>query len=71
LNLTDCVEGDHETCDRESLCPMSGRWTRVNAAIVGALKHVTLADMMSPYNFLMNDPEPTGADDLPGRAASA
>lgn len=71
LSLTDCVDGDHDSCDRESLCPMSGRWTRVNAAIVGALKHVTLADMMSPYDFLVNDPEPTGVKDQTDRAVSA
>ncbi len=58
LSLTACVEGDHDACDRENLCPMSGRWTRVNAAIVGALNNLTLADMMTPYGFFMDDPAP-------------
>ncbi len=53
LTLTDCVEKDHESCEHEKLCPMSGRWNRINAAIVGALDKLTLADMM-PYDFLMN-----------------
>ena len=38
LSLTDCVENDHESCEREKLCPMSGRWNRINAAIIGALE---------------------------------
>ncbi|MBT3359778.1 MAG: SUF system Fe-S cluster assembly regulator [Rhodospirillales bacterium] len=58
LSLTACVEGDHDGCDRENLCPMSGRWTRVNEAIVGALQNLTLADMISPYDFFMDEPAP-------------
>lgn len=61
LSLTACVDGDHDTCDRENLCPMSGRWNRVNAAILGALQNVTLADMMSPFGFLMDEPGPAKA----------
>ncbi len=56
LSLTACVEGDHDACDRENLCPMSGRWTRVNEAIVGALNNLTLADLISPYDFFMDEP---------------
>lgn len=58
LSLTACVEGDHDACDRESLCPMSGRWTRVNAAILDALKNLSLADMMTPYGLFMDEPKP-------------
>jgi len=58
LSLTACVEGDHDACDRESLCPMSGRWTRVNAAILDALKNLSLADMMTPHGFFMDEPNP-------------
>lgn len=58
LSLTDCVEGDHDSCERESHCPMSGRWNRVNAAIVGALENLTLADMMSPYDFFIDGGAP-------------
>lgn len=54
LSLTDCVEGDHDSCERESQCLMSGRWNRVNAAIVGALKNLTLADMMSPFDYFID-----------------
>ena len=47
IALTACVHGSEEQCEVESLCPMSGNWNRVNAAIRGALERVTLADMTS------------------------
>ena len=47
IALTACVHGSEEQCEVESLCPMSGNWNRVNAAIHGALESVTLADMTS------------------------
>jgi DNA-binding IscR family transcriptional regulator len=59
LSLTACVEGDHDSCERESQCLMSGRWNRVNAAIVGALKNLTLADMMSPFDYFIDAAAPT------------
>jgi FeS assembly SUF system regulator len=65
LSLTACVEGDHESCDRESQCLMSGRWNRVNAAIVKALENLTLADMMSPFDFFMDVPAPPPAVKAP------
>jgi len=68
LSLTDCVEGDHDSCEREGHCPMSGRWNRVNDAIVGALENLTLADMMSPFDFFIDgDAPPAGK---PATAAS-
>lgn len=70
LSLTDCVENDHESCEREKLCPMSGRWNRINAAIVGALESLTLADMM-PYDFLLDNAGPTQTPDSEKPAVSA
>lgn len=61
LSLTDCVDGDHESCDRESQCLMSGRWNRVNAVIVKALENLTLADMMSPFDYFTDVPAPPPA----------
>jgi DNA-binding IscR family transcriptional regulator len=58
LSLTDCVEGDHDSCEREGQCLMSGRWNRVNAAIVSALQNLTLADMMSPFDYFIDDRAP-------------
>lgn len=65
LSLTDCVGSDHESCEREGQCPMSGRWNRVNAAIVKALDTLTLADMMSPLDFFIDVPAPPPAAKAP------
>jgi len=67
LSLTACVEGDHDSCDRERLCPMSGRWNRVNAAILGAIRDLTLADMMSPFDYFPDDRKPAA---VPAQAQS-
>lgn len=48
LALTACVQGAGDTCDHRSLCPMTGRWNTVDAAIRAALESVTLADMTAP-----------------------
>ena len=48
LALTACVRGADEACDHRSLCPMTGRWNKVDAAIRTALESVTLADMTEP-----------------------
>lgn len=68
LSLTDCVDNDHDSCERADCCPMSGRWNRVNAAILGALESLTLADMM-PYDFILDDPRPAKSAD--GQVAPA
>ena len=46
--VTSCVETDHEGCNREPVCPMSGRWDPVNVAIRTTLERITLADMIAP-----------------------
>ncbi len=45
IALTDCVEGSENRCLLENTCDMKRRWSRVNAAIVTALKDISLADM--------------------------
>ena len=46
IALTSCVESsEDEECGIESLCPMSGHWSRVNTAVHKALSDVTLAQM--------------------------
>ena len=69
LSLTDCADDDHDSCERLDCCPMSGRWKRVNDAILGALENLTLADMM-PYNFFMDTSRPA-ANPAEDGAASA
>jgi FeS assembly SUF system regulator len=43
--LTSCVDG---TCGVETLCPLHGRWDKVNEAIRGALHAITLAEIAVP-----------------------
>ncbi|NKB44769.1 MAG: SUF system Fe-S cluster assembly regulator [Alphaproteobacteria bacterium] len=47
IALTACVDTSDEQCSYESLCPASGKWNRVNRAVTGALRDVTLAEMIS------------------------
>ncbi|MBT4741270.1 MAG: SUF system Fe-S cluster assembly regulator [Rhodospirillaceae bacterium] len=47
IALTACVDTSDEQCSYESLCPASGKWNRVNRAVTGALRDVTLAEMMT------------------------
>ena len=43
-----CVEGGAGSCEAKGLCPVHGRWDRVNEAIHQALMGITLADMARP-----------------------
>ncbi len=43
-----CVEGSGGDCEARGLCPVHGRWDRVNDAIHQALMSITLADMARP-----------------------
>ena len=50
--LTSCVEGTKGNCEVETLCPLNGRWDKVNAAIRGALDAITLAEIAEPTTDL-------------------
>ena len=45
--LTACVDGVEGQCGVESLCPMRGRWDKLNSAVRGALESVTLAEIIA------------------------
>ena len=45
--LTACVDGAEGDCSVESLCPMRGRWDKLNTAVKGAIQSVSLADIIS------------------------
>jgi len=45
IALTACADTSDEHCNIESICPMQGKWNRVNTAVRTALTEVTLADM--------------------------
>jgi DNA-binding IscR family transcriptional regulator len=42
------VDGSGGDCEARGLCPVHGRWDRVNDAIHQALMGITLADMARP-----------------------
>ena len=52
IALTACVEGSGVDCSAGHLCPVRGRWDRVNHAIHHALSQITLADMQEDAMFM-------------------
>ena len=58
IAITECVD-PNGNCDLQCWCPVHPSWQQINAAILGALEGITLADMTRP--------EPT----LPVKAAEA
>lgn len=56
--LTACVDGVVGQCHSELICPVRGRWDRVNSAIKSALDDISLADLNAPDEMF---PLPTTA----------
>lgn len=50
IALTACADTSDEHCSIEAVCPVQGRWNRVNSAVRAALSQVTLADMVADMN---------------------
>lgn len=50
IALTACADTSDEQCSIEAVCPVQGRWNRVNSAVRDALSQVTLADMVADMN---------------------
>lgn len=52
IALTDCTVEEDGVCEIEALCPTRTNWKKINDAVVGALRDITLADMtpqMAPF----------------------
>ena len=52
IALTDCTVESDGVCDIEALCPTRTNWKKINEAVVGALRDISLADMtpqMAPF----------------------
>ena len=47
LGVTEC-SGEHSSCEHEPHCGTRGHWHRVNEVIAGALRGVSLAEMLPP-----------------------
>ncbi|MDX2223205.1 MAG: SUF system Fe-S cluster assembly regulator [Rhodospirillaceae bacterium] len=65
IALTACADTSEEHCGIENICPVHGKWNRVNTAVCDALKQVTLADMVADVAGFGIDPA-----DLPARPAA-
>lgn len=48
IALTACVDGGDGLCGTAAICPVKGRWDRVNDAIRSALSDITVADLAAP-----------------------
>jgi FeS assembly SUF system regulator len=60
IALTACADTSDEHCNIESICPVQGKWNRVNSAVRLALSQVTLADMVADMStFGVTQPAPT------------
>ena len=52
IALTDCTVEEDGVCEIEALCPTRTNWKKINEAVVGALRSISLADMtpqMAPF----------------------
>jgi FeS assembly SUF system regulator len=68
IALTACSDTSDEACGMERICPVQGKWNRVNRAVRAALSQVTLAEMIADVAAFGLDPLPPPA---PGDAAAA
>ncbi len=48
IALTACVEGSDDDCNISAICPMSGKWQKVNQTIKNALDGLPLSDLLIP-----------------------
>lgn len=59
IALTACADTSEEQCGIEKVCPVQGKWNRVNRGVRAALQEVTLADMVADVDaFGLNSAPP-------------
>ncbi|MBP9050752.1 MAG: SUF system Fe-S cluster assembly regulator [Alphaproteobacteria bacterium] len=46
ISVTDCATSEIHECGIQELCPLKGRWQKVNQVIKSALDTLSLADML-------------------------
>lgn len=67
--ITQCADHRGEECAIECHCPVSGRWRKINDAIVSAMRGITLQDMIqtkAPQPIGFQEPAPAiGQEGLP------
>ena len=65
IALTECTVPDESGCEHETLCPTRTNWRKINDAVVGALREISLADMtpqMAPFVPPMFGIQPAGPE---------
>lgn len=65
IALTACADTSDEHCGIEAICPVQGRWNRVNSAVRAALAQVTLADMVADMNAFGIPPRQAAPSAIP------
>jgi FeS assembly SUF system regulator len=69
IALTACADTSEEHCGIEAVCPVQGKWNKVNTAVRAALSEVTLADMADDVaGFGLRAPAPTRMPPLGAKA---
>ncbi len=58
IALTACADTSDEHCGIESVCPVQGKWNKVNTAVRAALGEVTLMDMVDDVSAFGIPPRP-------------
>lgn len=59
IAITACVDTSVEHCCYENLCPVHGKWDRVNGVVTDALREVTLAEMAADVRGFGGGPRPS------------
>jgi FeS assembly SUF system regulator len=62
IALTACADTSDEQCGIEKVCPVSGKWNKVNQAVRSALTEVTLADMVEDVSTFGRKPAAVSFD---------
>ncbi len=58
IALTECVDAEVGSCDFETKCPTRTNWGKINAAVIGALEGISLAQMQTPNMAFAAAPAP-------------
>ncbi len=56
IALTACIEGSDDDCSIQEICPMSGKWAKVNTTIKTALDGLPLSDLLIPVRAAQEVP---------------
>lgn len=61
IAVTECSSHSVDLCNLERICPVRSNWLRINRAVLGALRGLTLDSMMQPLPASWVEEHPHGA----------